>query len=134
MPHFPLNIHLHPHSSLKQTDADVYIFLCGEKNGKEMWSPQIKLDNSKNNFERNMEDSFNLMKQKSLGELTQVKIGHNNSESFALHASLDINADHLLFLILSRWHWARLVREASCRSILTSVSLLSFQRQALGPR
>ena len=60
------------------TDADVYIFLCGEKAGKEMWSPQIKLDNSKNNFERDMEDIFNLMKQKSLGELTQIKIGHNN--------------------------------------------------------
>jgi hypothetical protein len=34
------------------TDANVSISLCGERDGKEVWGPSQKLDDSKNNFER----------------------------------------------------------------------------------
>ena len=36
------------------TDANVYCYLCGEREaGKEIWGPIQKLDDTKNNFERN---------------------------------------------------------------------------------
>jgi hypothetical protein len=36
------------------TDANVYCYLCGEREaGKEIWGPLQKLDDTKNNFERN---------------------------------------------------------------------------------
>lgn len=34
------------------TDANVFIELCGKRDGKDMWGPRLTLDNSKNNFER----------------------------------------------------------------------------------
>lgn len=34
------------------TDANVYLELCGNKDGKEVWGPRHTLDNSTNNFER----------------------------------------------------------------------------------
>ena len=62
------------------TDANVYAYLCGEREpGKEIWGPMQKLDDTKNNFERNMADSFLLVKHKNLGQLTRMKIGHDNS-------------------------------------------------------
>uniref|UniRef100_A0A7S3VHN2 PLAT domain-containing protein n=1 Tax=Dunaliella tertiolecta TaxID=3047 RepID=A0A7S3VHN2_DUNTE len=60
------------------TDANVSISLCGERDGKEVWGPSQKLDGSKNNFERSQVDTFLLKKQKSLGELKKIKIGHDN--------------------------------------------------------
>ncbi len=30
-----------------------YLFLCGERDGKEVWGSMQKLDTSKDNFERN---------------------------------------------------------------------------------
>ncbi|KAG1672531.1 hypothetical protein FOA52_002840, partial [Chlamydomonas sp. UWO 241] len=61
------------------TDANVYIYLSGVKDGQELWGPKHMLDTSKNNFERNMMDTFLLSKHRSLGALKSVKIGHDNS-------------------------------------------------------
>ncbi|KAF5837533.1 hypothetical protein DUNSADRAFT_4226 [Dunaliella salina] len=60
------------------TDANVFISLCGEQDGKEVWGPSQRLEGSKNNFERSQVDTFLLKKQKSLGELKKIKIGHDN--------------------------------------------------------
>eukprot|EP00798_Chlamydomonas_sp_ICE-L_P018434 gene18434-24910_t len=60
------------------TDANVYCELSGMLDGKEVWGPRHKLD-SKNNFERNETDNFLLKKQRALGQLSKVKVGHDNS-------------------------------------------------------
>ncbi|KAF6256823.1 hypothetical protein COO60DRAFT_1640423 [Scenedesmus sp. NREL 46B-D3] len=60
------------------TDAGVWIELLGELDGKATQSPRLPLDNSSNNFERGAVDSFLLKKQRQLGKLTAVHIGHDN--------------------------------------------------------
>jgi hypothetical protein len=40
--------------------------------------PRHVLDNSRNNFERGAVDTFLLLKQRSLGPLKAVRVGHNN--------------------------------------------------------
>jgi hypothetical protein len=56
-----------------------YVYLCGVKDGQEIWGPKHVLDTSKNNFERSMMDTFLLTKHRNLGDLKCVKIGHDNS-------------------------------------------------------
>jgi hypothetical protein len=71
--------HLHVAPQFAGTDADVHITLWGEdKDGAETQSPvDLPLANSKNNFERNMTDVFDLAAMADLGELTRIRIGHN---------------------------------------------------------
>ena len=58
------------------TDADVCVTLIGEKDGAATSSPvDMPLATSKNNFERNMTDVFDLPAMADLGELT--KVSHN---------------------------------------------------------
>uniref|UniRef100_A0A383W527 PLAT domain-containing protein n=1 Tax=Tetradesmus obliquus TaxID=3088 RepID=A0A383W527_TETOB len=60
------------------TDAAVWLELMGELEGRATQSPRLPLDNSSNNFERGAVDSFLLKKQRCLGKLTAVRIGHDN--------------------------------------------------------
>ncbi|KAI3380663.1 hypothetical protein SNEBB_002301 [Seison nebaliae] len=55
------------------TDADVFVTLFGT-NGE---STEIRLDNQKNNFERNNVDEFDI-ETLSIGRLNRLRIGHNN--------------------------------------------------------
>ena len=50
----------HPHPLIPLTHSITncpppprYCYLCGERDGKEVWGPMQKLDDTKNNFERN---------------------------------------------------------------------------------
>uniref|UniRef100_K1R2V2 Lipoxygenase-like protein domain-containing protein 1 n=1 Tax=Magallana gigas TaxID=29159 RepID=K1R2V2_MAGGI len=56
------------------TDANVILSIFGE-NGE---SGEQKLDNSKNNFERNCKDEF-LVKCPCLGRINRIRIGHDNT-------------------------------------------------------
>ncbi|XP_078332217.1 lipoxygenase homology domain-containing protein 1-like isoform X5 [Crassostrea virginica] len=56
------------------TDANVILNIFGE-NGE---SGEQKLDNSKNNFERNSKDEF-LVKCPCLGRVNRIRIGHDNT-------------------------------------------------------
>ncbi|XP_070566658.1 lipoxygenase homology domain-containing protein 1-like isoform X2 [Ptychodera flava] len=56
------------------TDANVFITIFGELGD----SGERKLDNKQNNFERGQEDKFTL-ESPSLGPLTKIRIGHDNS-------------------------------------------------------
>eukprot|EP00775_Hariotina_reticulata_P001782 gene1782-2116_t len=60
------------------TDAGVWIELIGELNGKCTQGPRLLLDTSANNFERGAVDTFLLKKQRCLGRLTAIRIGHDN--------------------------------------------------------
>ncbi|CAH3045073.1 unnamed protein product [Porites lobata] len=57
------------------TDANVMITIFGEDGD----SGERKLDNNKNNFETGQKDSFTLTCATSLGRLTKVRIGHDNT-------------------------------------------------------
>ena len=46
----PPPTHTHNH---KLPPPPRYCYLCGERDGKEVWGPMQKLDDTKNNFERN---------------------------------------------------------------------------------
>lgn len=63
------------------TDADVVCTLYGTTtDGAQVESPpDMLLSNSKNNFERARVDVFDLPPMADLGELSQIRIGHNNS-------------------------------------------------------
>ncbi|XP_073234766.1 lipoxygenase homology domain-containing protein 1-like isoform X3 [Porites lutea] len=57
------------------TDANVMITIFGEDGD----SGERRLDNNKNNFETGQKDSFTLTCATSLGRLTKVRIGHDNT-------------------------------------------------------
>lgn len=57
------------------TDANVVITIFGEDGD----SGEKKLDNARNNFERGKKDSFKVICGTSLGRLTKIRIGHDNS-------------------------------------------------------
>lgn len=56
------------------TDANISIVVHGTKDGQSLDTGSHKLDDSKNNFERNMKDIF-MLKTKDVGELTRVVVG-----------------------------------------------------------
>lgn len=58
------------------TDANVHIVLYGEKGNS---GQPHKLDNSKNNFERNSVDEFFVEIPKPLGKLTHIHIAQDKS-------------------------------------------------------
>lgn len=51
--------------------------IFGEHNGKKYQSPQLKLENSANNFERAQVDTFEV--EAAVGEIKSIRIGHDNS-------------------------------------------------------
>ncbi|KAK3589063.1 hypothetical protein CHS0354_008713 [Potamilus streckersoni] len=55
------------------TDANVFIRFCGSAG----LTDKLKLDNSKNNFERDMTDEF-VLHAENVGPLTKIVIGHDN--------------------------------------------------------
>ena len=57
------------------TDANVYITLFGE-NGN---SDERELDNPENNFEKGRADTFSITTGKDLGNITDIRIRHDNS-------------------------------------------------------
>ncbi|KAJ9527245.1 hypothetical protein QJQ45_025481 [Haematococcus lacustris] len=59
------------------TDANVYLTLFGEQEGKPANSGPQRLENNANNFERGMADIFEL--EAAVGELRYIKIGHDNT-------------------------------------------------------
>lgn len=59
------------------TDANVYITMYGNINGRKTHSGERLLDNHANNFELGKTDVFNL-ETRDIGELTQVRIRHDN--------------------------------------------------------
>ena len=62
------------------TDANVSITLIGEKDGKQTKSaPNVKLNNSKNNFERGALEIFDVGPYPDLGKLTAIEIGHDGT-------------------------------------------------------
>ncbi|KAG2499991.1 hypothetical protein HYH03_002273 [Edaphochlamys debaryana] len=60
------------------TDANVYLEITGDNKGKEITGKRVTLDNSTNNFERAAVDKFLLKKYRNCGNLTRIKIGHDN--------------------------------------------------------
>lgn len=50
---------------------------CFLRDGKQMSTPLTKLNSSKNDFERNSVDVFNLTLP-NVGEMKRVRIGHDN--------------------------------------------------------
>lgn len=73
------------------TDANVTICIFGSKDGQTLDSGTRKLDDSANNFERNMVDNF-MIKCQDLGELTRVTVstrglGIGSSETWSLTCS-----------------------------------------------
>ncbi|KAG2450199.1 hypothetical protein HYH02_000301 [Chlamydomonas schloesseri] len=61
------------------TDANVYLEITGEHEGKELTGKRITLDNSTNNFERAQVDKFLLKKYRNCWNLTKIKIGHDSA-------------------------------------------------------
>ncbi|GLC44364.1 hypothetical protein PLESTF_000049800 [Pleodorina starrii] len=61
------------------TDANVYLEITGENGGKEVCGKRVTLDNSTNNFERAAVDKFLLKKYRNCGNLTKIRIGHDNA-------------------------------------------------------
>ncbi|GFR41097.1 hypothetical protein Agub_g1741 [Astrephomene gubernaculifera] len=61
------------------TDANVYLEITGERDGKEITGKRVTLDNSTNNFERAAVDKFMLKKYRNCGNLTKIRIGHDNA-------------------------------------------------------
>lgn len=57
------------------TDAKVYLSLDGTLG----FTPEYLLNNSENNFKAGQVDEFTIRRSKDLGELTQVRIMHDNS-------------------------------------------------------
>ncbi len=63
------------------TDSQVYLTLFG-KNGKQTEKIPLNNSNNKNPFEKNQTDKFTL-KTNYIGELTKLRIEHDNSGRFA---------------------------------------------------
>ena len=62
------------------TDACVSCVLHGAiEGGERVTGERVALETSKNNFERNRQDTFILKKHKCLGDLEAITIGHDNS-------------------------------------------------------
>ncbi|PNH12713.1 Lipoxygenase y domain-containing protein 1 [Tetrabaena socialis] len=61
------------------TDANVYLEIMGENGGKEVVGKRVTLDNSTNNFERAQVDKFLLKRYRNCGNLTKIRIGHDNA-------------------------------------------------------
>ncbi|MEW5309958.1 MAG: hypothetical protein WDW38_001797 [Sanguina aurantia] len=59
------------------TDAKVSLTMFGEQDGKPLSSGPMPLENSHNNFERSMTDTFDVAA--SIGTLKSILIGHDNS-------------------------------------------------------
>lgn len=96
------------------TDADVCVTLFGEKDGAPTSSPvDMPLATSKNNFERNMTDVFDLPAMADLGELTKVSHVGCNYIPPSTRPSLSLSFP-------STPSFAAVARMGECRSTLPS--------------
>ena len=58
------------------TDANVHIIIFGKDGAN---TGKVKLNNSKNNFERAMEDTFSVSKVPNVGPMSHIVIGHDEA-------------------------------------------------------